>query len=188
MSTGRWPELPAAWADTYATLHMWSQIVGKIALAQAPRLNHSWSAALQLTSRGLMTPLAAVSMVDRKRTTRLSVLRCPAQFPQLTCDLVSVPDLVTLRPGILPRIQRQISEKRTVSSKTTCSATQAYIPSLPRFSSEECGFSAPIGHFFRAKRTTRNSLGCLTWRKVPFFSYRATCGSLSGFDALRCCA
>jgi len=55
MSTGRWPELPAAWADTYATLHMWSQIVGKIALSQAPPLNHSWSVALQLTSRGLTT-------------------------------------------------------------------------------------------------------------------------------------
>jgi hypothetical protein len=51
----RWPEMPAAWIDTYATLHMWSQIVGKVALAQAPRLNHSWSVALQLTSRGLMT-------------------------------------------------------------------------------------------------------------------------------------
>jgi len=50
-----WPELPAAWADTYATLHMWSQIVGKVALAQAPPLNHSWSVALQLTSRGLTT-------------------------------------------------------------------------------------------------------------------------------------
>src|SRR5678815_3962398 len=34
---------------------MWSQIVGKIALSQAPPLNHSWSVALQLTSRGLMT-------------------------------------------------------------------------------------------------------------------------------------
>src|SRR5512132_3881195 len=53
--TGRWPELPAAWADTYATLHMWTQIVGKIALAQAPPLNHCWSAALQLTARGLTT-------------------------------------------------------------------------------------------------------------------------------------
>ena len=50
-----WPELPAAWADTYATLHMWTQIVGKIALAQAPPLNHSWAIALQLTSRGFIT-------------------------------------------------------------------------------------------------------------------------------------
>jgi hypothetical protein len=55
MSTEPWPELPAAWANTYATLHMWTQIVGKIALAQAPPLNHSWAVALQLTSRGLIT-------------------------------------------------------------------------------------------------------------------------------------
>ena len=51
-----WPALPyEAWKDTYATLHMWSQIVGKIALAQAPRLNHSWAVALRVTARGLQT-------------------------------------------------------------------------------------------------------------------------------------
>jgi len=50
-----WPELPPSWNDTYATLHMWTQIVGKIALAQAPPLNHCWSSALQLTARGLTT-------------------------------------------------------------------------------------------------------------------------------------
>jgi hypothetical protein len=43
------------WADTYATLHMWSQVVGKIALAQAPPMNHSWAVSLQVTSRGLAT-------------------------------------------------------------------------------------------------------------------------------------
>ena len=51
----RWPDLPRAWVDTYATLHLWTQIVGKIALAQAPPLNHCWSVALQLTARGLTT-------------------------------------------------------------------------------------------------------------------------------------
>ena len=50
-----WPELPPSWNGTYATLHMWTQIVGKIALAQAPPLNHCWSSALQLTARGLTT-------------------------------------------------------------------------------------------------------------------------------------
>ncbi len=50
-----WPELPPSWNDTYATLHMWTQIVGKIALGQAPPLNHCWSSALQLTARGLTT-------------------------------------------------------------------------------------------------------------------------------------
>jgi len=52
----QWPSLPyEEWKDTYATLHMWTQIVGKIALAQAPPLNHSWSVAFVVTPRGLMT-------------------------------------------------------------------------------------------------------------------------------------
>jgi hypothetical protein len=52
----RWPALPYdAWRETYATLHMWTQIVGKIALALAPPLNHSWAIALQVTPRGLST-------------------------------------------------------------------------------------------------------------------------------------
>jgi hypothetical protein len=53
---GGWPALPYdAWKDTYATLHMWTQVVGKVALAKAPALNHCWGIALQLTSRGLST-------------------------------------------------------------------------------------------------------------------------------------
>ena len=53
---GQWPSLPyEEWQDTYATLHMWLQIVGKIALAQAPPLNHSWAVALIVTPRGLAT-------------------------------------------------------------------------------------------------------------------------------------
>lgn len=51
-----WPALPCeAWKDTRATLHMWMQIVGKIALAQAPPLNHCWAVALHVTARGLST-------------------------------------------------------------------------------------------------------------------------------------
>jgi hypothetical protein len=49
-----WPALPLSeWKDTYATLHMWSQIVGKIKLKHSPRVNHWWNAALQLSPRGL---------------------------------------------------------------------------------------------------------------------------------------
>jgi len=51
-----WPELHyAEWADTCATLHMWTQIVGKIALARTPPINHSWGVAFLLTPRGLTT-------------------------------------------------------------------------------------------------------------------------------------
>jgi hypothetical protein len=51
-----WPDLPLeAWQDTYATLHMWSQIVGKVRLALTPRINHWWEVALYVNARGLTT-------------------------------------------------------------------------------------------------------------------------------------
>jgi hypothetical protein len=51
-----WPSLPLEeWQHTYATLHMWLQIVGKIALRTAPFINHWWEAALHVTPRGLRT-------------------------------------------------------------------------------------------------------------------------------------
>ena len=51
-----WPELPlAAWQDTYHTLHMWTQIVGKVRLALSPRLNHWWEVPLYVDAVGLTT-------------------------------------------------------------------------------------------------------------------------------------
>ncbi len=51
-----WPSLPLdAWQDTYATLHMWTQIVGKVRLALSPRINHWWEVTLYVNSRGLTT-------------------------------------------------------------------------------------------------------------------------------------
>lgn len=56
-TTTRWPALPllAEWADTQATLHRFTQVVGKVRLAHAPWVNHSWHVALHLTPRGLTT-------------------------------------------------------------------------------------------------------------------------------------
>src|SRR5271170_680740 len=51
-----WPALPFdEWKDTCATLHMWTQVVGKIRLARAPLINHWWQVPLYVTSRGLTT-------------------------------------------------------------------------------------------------------------------------------------
>lgn len=51
-----WPELSiASWKDTCATLHLWTQIVGKIRTVQMPWTNHSWHATLYVTPRGLTT-------------------------------------------------------------------------------------------------------------------------------------
>jgi hypothetical protein len=51
-----WPELRLSeWADTCATLHLWTQVIGKIRLAHAPMTNHWWHVALYVTCRGLTT-------------------------------------------------------------------------------------------------------------------------------------
>src|SRR5450755_2323072 len=56
--TDTWPSLSLeAWAETYATLHRWLQIVGKIRNAQSPPVNHCWSVTLYVTPRGLTTSL-----------------------------------------------------------------------------------------------------------------------------------
>ena len=51
-----WPALPlASWQDTYTTLHMWTQIAGKVRLALAPPVNHWWHVPLYVNARGLST-------------------------------------------------------------------------------------------------------------------------------------
>jgi hypothetical protein len=51
-----WPDLPyAAWRDTLQTLHLWSQIVGKIRVTLTPWLNHSWHVPFYVTARGIGT-------------------------------------------------------------------------------------------------------------------------------------
>jgi hypothetical protein len=55
-----WPSLPYdEWKETCATLHMWTQIVGKIRLEQTPWINHSWHVTLYVTPRGLTTSAMA---------------------------------------------------------------------------------------------------------------------------------
>src|SRR5262245_39464595 len=55
-TTNAWPALPLeVWEPTRATLHMWTQIVGKIRLAQTPLVNHWWNVPLYVSARGLTT-------------------------------------------------------------------------------------------------------------------------------------
>jgi Family of unknown function (DUF5996) len=56
-ATSAWPRLQplAAWQDTFDTVHMWSQVVGKIRLVLGPWINHSWGSALYVTTSGLTT-------------------------------------------------------------------------------------------------------------------------------------
>lgn len=77
-----WPELPLEdWKDTYATLHMWTQIVGKLSLALCAPINHCWESTLRVTPRGLRTVImpygprafeAEFDFVDQNLAIRLS--------------------------------------------------------------------------------------------------------------------
>jgi hypothetical protein len=60
MVNNAWPALPLEpWADSNATLHMWTQIVGKIRLQESPPVNHSWHSTFYITARGVTTsPMA----------------------------------------------------------------------------------------------------------------------------------
>src|SRR3989442_795985 len=67
LAADAWPSLPLdRWRDTYDTLHLWTQLAGKLALALSPLTNHYWNTALQITPRGLATlPLT----IDRRAVT-----------------------------------------------------------------------------------------------------------------------
>ncbi len=56
MNIEAWPPLPLeAWKKSYETLHLWTQIIGKIRVARTPLINHWWNSTLYLSARGLTT-------------------------------------------------------------------------------------------------------------------------------------
>jgi Family of unknown function (DUF5996) len=112
--TNPWPAIPLAeWEDTRATLHLWSQVIGKIKLRRAPLVNHWWSVALQLTSRGWTTgPVPCdgrtfdlemdfidhrliVSTSDGQRRGVEMRPRSVADFHRAVCAVLAELDLVT---------------------------------------------------------------------------------------------
>jgi Family of unknown function (DUF5996) len=69
-----WPALPLdSWRDTYATLHMWTQIVGKIRMRLTPLVNHWWNVPLYVTARGLTT--SCIPFEDRSFELRFDFIR-----------------------------------------------------------------------------------------------------------------
>ncbi len=71
------PALPLeAWKDTCYTLHMWTQIVGKIRLKLTPHLNHWWEVPFYFTSRGLTTTRQSRSVIVRSTRHSTSSIAC----------------------------------------------------------------------------------------------------------------
>ncbi len=93
-----WPALRYdEWKETYATLHMWMQVAGKVALAQAPPVNHSWGVALHLTPRGLSTHL----LPHGTRSFAIEFDFIDHQLVVHVCDE---------RPRALPLVSRSVAE------------------------------------------------------------------------------
>jgi hypothetical protein len=64
MTNNPWPALVLEeWQDTLETVHMWTQIIGKIRLAQTPVINHWWNVPFYISPRGLTT--SAIAYEDR---------------------------------------------------------------------------------------------------------------------------
>jgi Family of unknown function (DUF5996) len=87
--TAAWPALTEDWEPTRATLHMWTQIVGKLRLALAPPQNHFWHSTLYVTARGLTT----------------SPMPCGSELVQIDFDFVDHQLLIATSRG----------ERRTVA-------------------------------------------------------------------------
>ena len=102
-SSETWPALPyEAWKDTLDTLHMWTQVVGKVKLELVPFLNEWWQVAFTVTARGLTTgdhPLRPPGLPGRLR-----LPRPPAGYPrqrwQLTLLAPETPLGCRLLPGV----------------------------------------------------------------------------------------
>ena len=77
IASSAWPDLPwAAWEETARTLHMWTQIVGKIRMARSPTINHWWNVPLYVTARGLTTSPVPDGTRSFEMTSTSSPINC----------------------------------------------------------------------------------------------------------------
>ena len=81
-----WPELRIAdWRDTYATLQLYAQIVGKIRLALTPKMNQWWNVPLYVTPRGLTTSRCPTGSARSPSTSISSTIGCSSRTATVTC-------------------------------------------------------------------------------------------------------
>jgi len=174
MSPTAWPALPyEAWKDTYETVHMWTQIVGKIRLARMPWQNHTWQVALYPTASGLTTGrmpygddaleiafdfVAHELNVTTSRGDRGTIQLVPMSVAQFYASLmdalasIRMPVSIYRRPveveSRLPFDQDDVhrsydAEYANRCWRAICSATEV----LHRFRSRFYGKASPV-HFF----------------------------------------
>jgi len=147
-----WPDLPLApWASTQQTLHLWTQIVGKVRLALAPVANHWWATTFYLTPRGLTTgvlyhpngPLElAFDFVDHR----------------LTIDLPHAREAMELRPRSVADFHDELmSTLRRLERGVVIGGTPNELPDPIPYAEDETHGSYDAGaveRFLRAMQTS----------------------------------
>ena len=169
-----WPALPLeAWRDTCETLQLWTQIVGKVRLAQTPWTNHSWHVPLYVTARGLTTsfvPHGATAFeirfdlvdhelcIETARGERRTIALCPKTVARFHYEVMSALDAL----GVSVRIHGSPNEIETAIPFAQDEVHRAYDPEyatrffrvlvqsarvLQRFRAHFRGKCSPV-HFF----------------------------------------
>ena len=144
-----WPALPTdAWTGTLESLHLWTQIVGKIRLTYSPWLNHSWSVPLYVSTRGLRT-----SMIPYNGDT----VELEFNFPDGRLDIhASTGRLrsVELRPQSVAGFYADVLDAmRAVGMPVTINPLPSEIPDAIRFDEDTNARAYDPGHalaFWRA--------------------------------------
>lgn len=174
MGTGAWPELDLSqWADTRDTLHMWTQIVGKVRMGLTPMLNHWWHVTLYVSSRGLTTSLMKTDdgaleiefdfldhVLDLRMTDgrRRQVALEPRSVASFYGETMAALDELEVRVHINPRPQEVVEaipfDRDEVHSSYDADAAQRFWRtlvhvdrSLLEFRSRFRGKASPV-HFF----------------------------------------
>ncbi len=130
-----WPSLPlAAWQDTYATVHLWTQIIGKIRLALAPKLNHWWQSTLYVTPRGLTT--ASIPYETRNFQISFDFLNHQLQ--------IDTSDGITKRIALTPRSVADFYQ--TVLTTLSSIGIEVRIWTMPQEVSEPIPFDRDYQH------------------------------------------
>ncbi|MDY6981263.1 MAG: DUF5996 family protein [Pseudomonadota bacterium] len=128
-----WPSLAFLdWKDTCATLHLWTQIVGKIRLVQSPWVNHSWHCALYLTARGLTTSPIPYGT----RTFQMDFDFCDHQLLLTTSD--GGVRTLSLAPRSVADFYRELFEKLVeLDIRVTIHTTPNEIPNAIAFEQDQ---------------------------------------------------
>ena len=160
-----WPELDVAnWAATRDTLHMWTQMAGKIRMALAPPLNHWWHVTLYVSARGLTTspmPLdgRSLELVFDFAGDRFRVL----------CSDESVRD-IPLRPQTTADFYAQVTEAlRSIGAEVKINTLPSEVPNPIRFEADtvHAAYDAEaVKKFWRALLLIDAAFNRFRWRFV----------------------